>query len=782
MPQANPETRSAMLTASQQRISLLSTDIEKIRKCTSAANTSAENIRMTARVLDNLTSPATDHSAKLQAAARNLLEVYKKINDARDKLDTVDECKPAIDGLYKRAVEMQNSVLDRERNRKLMTQQEKSGHHLFGHDEEEEEDGRDDLAVASMLVHGSTVIDEDMLDDARLRMIQLRGAFLYFDERKDRMHNSSVRMDDIHKLYQRGLKGICILINIKLTEAGSSVSLKSSSSSIGKETAKEARTRLTTALAKHKLEEVIGDYETRLPFNKSNLAELRANFKCLGDTQFNPNVSTLGASSPPNDKNVKTRSLTKILNTNLKTGYMHLDTYAKSRKPEAFKAFDNYITELGKERKEELVGNVKTSVAEMEARDVVRGVEHAIVILIGEKQIFQSIVAPEGVHGYKDGDFSQKYRLALSSSFSHIAGCVVERLIRYLETTFHKQSKASVGNISASAAAAAAGLRILDGVRILGPTLSKYCDLTDKKKGMKKTAESEEAAQLCIELHRNCVKGCHKALEHFVKQISEDPLTGANYRPPDGGVARVSKQVVEAIRLISRYSSAYKSVTKRRALPWDPHTGEESGDLDSFMKYIISKYCKTIDDKAVQYRKESGFISKGKSHLFVVLNTSFMLESLRPVKKSRYLRMDSEDEDDYKLTKSWFKDKLGKKLESEKEEYLDIWGNLCIHLTPLEKLNNDKDLFKALKIRFGGFNEDFCKIYFSHNQLRIPDDNLRRNFLTSIRERFLNQYSTFYDQYSKVPFSKRKMGDYLKYPPTKVESMVNGLFVVSLTE
>jgi len=47
-----------------------------------------------------------------------------------------------------------------------------------------------------------------------------------------------------------------------------------------------------------------------------------------------------------------------------------------------------------------------------------------------------------------------------------------------------------------------------------------------------------------------------------------------------------------------------------RALPWDPHTGEESGDLDAFMKYIISKYCKNIDDKAAQYRKESGFISK----------------------------------------------------------------------------------------------------------------------------------------------------------------------------
>lgn len=112
----------------------------------------------------------------------------------------------------------------------------------------------------------------------------------------------------------------------------------------------------------------------------------------------------------------------------------------------------------------------------------------------------------------------------------------------------------------------------------------------------------------------------------------------------------------------------------------------------------------------------------------------------------------------------------------DKEAYLDIWGSLVAHLTPVETNVNEKERYRQMKIRFGGFVEQYEKIYFTHNRLQIEDDNLRRDMHVSIREKFLNQYTTFFDTYASVPFSKKKMNEYLKYKPAKIESMINELF------
>ena len=115
----------------------------------------------------------------------------------------------------------------------------------------------------------------------------------------------------------------------------------------------------------------------------------------------------------------------------------------------------------------------------------------------------------------------------------------------------------------------------------------------------------------------------------------------------------------------------------------------------------------------------------------------------------------------------------------DKEAYLDIWGSLVVHMTPVEINVNDKERHRQIKARFGGFVEEYEKLYFTHNRLQIEDDALRRDIRVSIREKFLNQYTTFFDTYSNVPFSKKRMNEYLKYKPAKIESMINELFSCS---
>jgi exocyst complex protein 7 len=191
------------------------------------------------------------------------------------------------------------------------------------------------------------------------------------------------------------------------------------------------------------------------------------------------------------------------------------------------------------------------------------------------------------------------------AAYSDVCGVVVDRVLDIIELFFVKDaalrnqvSKSSSANNESSsgldgvstadgsavtdvpsvrfaASAAAAGLRILDAVRMLGPSLAKLCEMaSDKLKlnsgissagsTMSKEGSTSLASNLCIAIHRMTVKNAGKALENLALAAKQDPLDGEKYRPKDGRVAAISSDVVRAIRLVSPFVNAYKSVTKRR--------------------------------------------------------------------------------------------------------------------------------------------------------------------------------------------------------------------------
>jgi exocyst complex protein 7 len=151
--------------------------------------------------------------------------------------------------------------------------------------------------------------------------------------------------------------------------------------------------------------------------------------------------------------------------------------------------------------------------------------------------------------------------------------------------------------VRAASSAAAAGLRMLDGVRMLGPSLAKLCEMPVGD-GVTNSNSSISAA-LCIAIHRTTVKNAARTLENLAKAIQEDPLKGPFHRPKDASVSSVSRDAVFAIRLISPFVSAYKSVSKRRALPWDPNMGEEAGELDSFVRYLIMRLLNSLKGTSI---------------------------------------------------------------------------------------------------------------------------------------------------------------------------------------
>jgi hypothetical protein len=42
----------------------------------------------------------------------------------------------------------------------------------------------------------------------------------------------------------------------------------------------------------------------------------------------------------------------------------------------------------------------------------------------------------------------------------------------------------------------------------------------------------------------------------------------------------------------------------RRALPWDPNMGDEAGELDSFVRYLVMRLLNSLKGKALNYTKD----------------------------------------------------------------------------------------------------------------------------------------------------------------------------------
>lgn len=48
------------------------------------------------------------------------------------------------------------------------------------------------------------------------------------------------------------------------------------------------------------------------------------------------------------------------------------------------------------------------------------------------------------------------------------------------------------------------------------------------------------------------------------------------------------------------------AVVSCRALPWDPNIGEEAGEMDSFVKYLVMRLRNSLVEKSGHYALEPG--------------------------------------------------------------------------------------------------------------------------------------------------------------------------------
>lgn len=576
----------------------------------------------------------------------------------------------------------------------------------------------------------------------------VRDAHVYFSKRLE-WKSARATMDDLERVHQVGVDAMGLLVTGHLTGAGAAVRRKVEGGETKKkkkvadraeETAAETRDRLQDALQNRDLMKSIGEYEEYLPLSTRVVRELRAIFECLGGMSSNNGVALMIGSGampssaveptpclPPGGKVLRTEKVGSGHYTNmtmkpLRTGFPHLDSYGEARKSVAYASVDGYCRQLRNARKKILSstpGSAAMSHANVDAaaRDAVRCIEHCMVVVSGEKSVHRCVVT--NAQGPDEKNNDAQYERALVMSYSYVSSAAVDRLLDLIEYTFLREggcaanlaggdsSENSDMDIRSAASAAVAGLRIVDGVRMLGPSLSKLCEVTPPG-GSKGQSEATIASALCISLHRSTVKNCSKTLENLARSIQMDPLDGAKHRPSDARVATVSSDVVHAIRIISPFTSAYKSVSKRRALPWDQEVGESAADMDTFVRFLVKQLVISLQGKAQNYRND-GPDGNAKGNLFMMNNTFYILELLGPTGDEKA------DEENYRITAPWFKTKVSKIFENEKTRYLTHWEVLNTHLTSVDdnELNyqSNKDVLslesgRLLKSRFSGFIED----------------------------------------------------------------------------
>jgi exocyst complex protein 7 len=503
---------------------------------------------------------------------------------------------------------------------------------------------------------------------------------------------------------------------------------------------------LAAALQNRDLLRSIGEFEEYQPVEARLVRELRGIFECLSGNGFQ--LSPPHKHEPPGlahhfgipaNRVVRTEKVGSGVYTNqvqrpLKTGFPHVDAYGEARKTVAFGAVDQYYRRLKQERKRlsEKFSATAFDPADAAARDAVRCLEHAMVVVAGEKNVYRTIVSPSltkiADEDAVNDEISPYYRKACAAAYSHVASSIVDKTMDIIETVFLKEgcighaSGASKGGegpppltVRQAAAAAAAGLRMLDGVRMLGPSLAKLCDMPIGD-GIGEEPQSL-ASILCIAIHRTTVKNASRTLENLAKAIQEDPIKGSAQRVKDARVALLTVDVVRAVKVISPFDSAYKSVSKRRQLPWDPNMGDEAGELDSFIRFLVMRLVNSLKGKALNYTKHAVDIGHARSAMFMMNNTFYLRDELGPRAEGLGPR------DEFRIETSWFVDKVNKLFESEKGKYLGQWEALNTHLTSVEhdELEYQKnetilslDSGRLIKSRFSGFNEGekmlFCDV------------------------------------------------------------------------
>lgn len=203
---------------------------------------------------------------------------------------------------------------------------------------------------------------------------------------------------------------------------------------------------MSAALQNRDLLRSIGEFEEHQPVEARLVRELRGIFEALGGNGYQlvpaPKNEPPGLAHHfgiPANRVVRTEKVgsggyTNIVQRPLKTGFPHVDAYGEARKQVAFSSIDHYYRRVKQERKrnaEKFSASVMDP-ADMAARDAVRCLEHAMVVVAGEKNVYRTVVSPSltkiADEDAVNDEMSPFYRKACAAAYSFVVASVVDKV------------------------------------------------------------------------------------------------------------------------------------------------------------------------------------------------------------------------------------------------------------------------------------------------------------------------------------------------------------------
>lgn len=328
----------------------------------------------------------------------------------------------------------------------------------------------------------------------------VRDAHAYFSNKQMEWQSANDAIRDLDSVHRTGVEAMGLLVVGHLTGAGAAVRRKveGATTTTGKrgaiaatsdgtkqramtaaeraeETASATRDRLTEALVNCDLMKSVGEYEEYIPLSTRVVRELRAIFECLGrmasdgqglilSSSTSLSTSTLSIPDPApslpsggkvlRTEKVDTGHYANYTTMELRTGYPHLYAYGEVA---AYASVDGYCRQLRNAQKNlaapAATGGVSPATharnVDSAARDAVRCIEHTMVVVSGEKSVYQCVVAPSSLGKENSGDDAattaamkeaeMRYQKALVISYSYVISAALDRLLDLVEYTYLRE-------------------------------------------------------------------------------------------------------------------------------------------------------------------------------------------------------------------------------------------------------------------------------------------------------------------------------------------------------
>jgi len=270
------------------------------------------------------------------------------------------------------------------------------------------------------------------------------------------------------------------------------------------------------------------------------------------------------------------------------------------------------------------------------------------------------------------------------------------------------------------------------------------------------------------------------ALEGFIDGIRTDATT-RDRMPKDGTVFQLTANVMRYLENLIDYMDTIADILGQdasynqaiiklpcRVVPQD----RPQAYLGLYVKKVLVQLNLTIVNKSETYTDQyirAVFRLNNNMHILRSITSSGLLDVLSlaaPECEANYEEMITEQKRVY--SQSW-------------EPVLQyIWSaDSDIATVILHAPGKLADKYcRIIKDKFTGFNHEIEQLASTQRRYSLPDMELRESLKRDNKEYILPKYSSFYDKYVNVSFSKNTE-KYIKYTPAQVSALLDSFFDVA---